>query len=243
MGSPTIPDVHDAAPRTVPRDAMALAEPRLIAETGVAARVATIAAPVLADLGFRLVRVKVSGLDGCTVQIMAERPDGTMAIEECEAVSRALSPVFDVADPIGRAYRLEISSPGLDRPLVRRSDFERHAGRAVRVELTSGRVGQRRFRGTLVGVEGDAVRIRVDGALEADGTVPLPFDDIEAAKLVLTEDEITAALRRGKSAERAGRETVHPNVMRTQSPVAEPPKSDKNSARARNTRGGAQQGE
>src|SRR5258708_15972528 len=97
-------------------DSAALAEPRLIAETGAAARIAAIVAPVLIDLGFRLVRVKVSGLDGCTVQIMAERPDGTMAVEECEAVSRAISPVLDVADPIDRAYRLQISPPPLAPP-------------------------------------------------------------------------------------------------------------------------------
>ena len=77
-------------------------------------------------MGYRLVRVRISGLDGCTVQIMAERPDGTMTVEDCETVSRALSPVLDVADPIERAYRLEVSSPGMDRPLVRRSDFERY---------------------------------------------------------------------------------------------------------------------
>jgi ribosome maturation factor RimP len=188
----------DTAPAT------AMMEPRLITETGIAARVAAIVAPVLTDLGFRLVRVNVSALDGCTVQVMAERPDGSMAIEECEAVSRALSPVLDVADPIGRAYRLEISSPGLDRPLVRRSDFERHAGSAVKVELTTGREGQRRFRGVLLGVEGDAARIRVDGAPDSD-TVLLRFDDIAAAKLLLTDELITAALRRGKSAERAAR--------------------------------------
>src|SRR5437660_12194860 len=93
-------------------------EPRLIIEQGVAARVATIAEPVLAGLGFRLVRVRLSGLAGCTVQIMAERPDGTMTIEGCETISRALSPVLDVADPIERAYHLEVSSPGMDRPLV-----------------------------------------------------------------------------------------------------------------------------
>src|SRR5947199_6865154 len=102
-------------------------EPRLITEQGVAARVAAIAEPVLAALGFRLVRVRISGLAGCTVQIMAERADRTMTIEDCETVSRTLSPVLDVADPIDRAYRLEISSPGIDRPLVRRSDFERFA--------------------------------------------------------------------------------------------------------------------
>jgi ribosome maturation factor RimP len=248
MGSPTIPDPYDATPETAARDTTTLAEPRLIAETGVAARVAAIAAPVLANLGFRLVRVKVSGLDGCTVQIMAERADGSMAIEECEAVSRALSPVLDIADPIGRAYRLEISSPGLDRPLVRRSDFERHAGRAVKIELAGGRDGQRRFRGVLIGVEGAAARIRVDGASDAAGTVLLAFDDIEAAKLVLTEEEITVALRRGKSAEQAARQSAPPDLAhldlaRPQSPVARPPKSDKNSARARTTRGGAQQGE
>src|SRR5579871_2892094 len=111
------------ATNTVPameRDSAALAEPRLLAETGVASRIAAIVAPVLVELGFRLVRVRISGLDGCTVQIMVERPDGTMAIEECEAVSRAISPVLDVSDPIDRTYRLEISSPGLDQPLVGR---------------------------------------------------------------------------------------------------------------------------
>ena len=105
-------------------------EPRLIIEPGRAARVAALAEPVLAELGYRLVRVRVSGLAGCTVQIMAERPDGTMAVEDCEAASRALSPVLDAADPIEGAYRLEISSPGIDRPLVRRSDFDRYAGHA-----------------------------------------------------------------------------------------------------------------
>src|SRR5262245_26701266 len=111
------------------------AEPRLIVEQGPAARVAAIVETVLGGIGYRLVRVKISGLDGCTVQVMAERPDGSMTIEDCETVSRALSPVLDVADPIDRAYRLEISSPGIDRPLVRRSDFERYAGNQARVEM------------------------------------------------------------------------------------------------------------
>jgi ribosome maturation factor RimP len=105
-----------------------LAEPRLVVEPGMAARVSAVAGPVLQGMGYRLVRIKISGESGCTVQIMAERPDGSMQIEDCEAISRALSPVLDVADPIDRAYRLEISSPGIDRPLVRRSDFERYAG-------------------------------------------------------------------------------------------------------------------
>src|SRR6188474_1701406 len=110
-------------------------EPRLIVEQGVAARVAAIAAPVLSGLGYRLVRVRVSGTTGITVQIMAERPDGSMAIEDCEAASRALSPVFDVEDPIDREYRLEMSSPGIDRPLVRRSDFARYAGHEAKIEM------------------------------------------------------------------------------------------------------------
>ena len=137
-------------------------EPRLIGEQGVAARVAAISEPVLVGMGYRLVRVKISGVDGCTVQIMAERPDGTMTVEDCEAVSRALSPVLDVADPIDRAYRLEVSSPGMDRPLVRRSDFVRFAGHLVKLEMMIARDGRRRFRGLLLGVEGDAARIRRD---------------------------------------------------------------------------------
>jgi ribosome maturation factor RimP len=179
-------------------DSAVLTEPRLIAETGVAARIAAIVAPVLIDLGFRLVRVRVSGLEGCTVQIMAERPDGTMAIEECEAVSRAISPVLDVADPIDRAYRLEISSPGLDRPLVRRSDFERHIGEIVKIELGVALEGRRRYRGNLVSVDDLAARVRIEDHPDGAADVQLPFDDMTDARLVLTDDLIAAALRRGK---------------------------------------------
>ena len=125
-----------------------LSEPRLVSETGLAARIGAIAGPVLEGLGYRLVRVRVSGADGCTVQIMAERPDGTMAIEDCEASSRALSPVLDVADPVPTAYRLEMSSPGLDRPLVRRTDFERAHGQLVKIEMAVPVEGRKRFRGT-----------------------------------------------------------------------------------------------
>ena len=139
-------------------------EPRLITEPGRAARVAALAEPVLAALGYRLVRVRVSAFAGCTVQIMAERPDGTMAIEDCEAASRALSPVLDVADPIEGAYRLEISSPGIDRPLVRRSDFDRYAGHVAQVEMPAPIDGRKRFRGELIGTEGDCARIRCDDA-------------------------------------------------------------------------------
>src|SRR5215475_2443523 len=171
-------------------------EPRLIAETGTAARVAALAEPVLAELGYRLVRVRISGADGCTVQVMAERPDGTLQIEDCEAASRALSPVLDAEDPVDRAYRLEISSPGLDRPLVRRSDFERYAHHVVKIEMSMPVDGRKRFRGLLLGLDGAAARIRPDGAKERTkerkdtgatdemAEIALPIEDIAEIKLV-----------------------------------------------------------
>jgi ribosome maturation factor RimP len=181
-------------------------EPRLIVEPGLSARVASIAEPVIEALGYRLVRVKVSGADGCTVQIMAERPDGTMAVEDCEIVSRALSPVLDLADPIERAYRLEISSPGIDRPLVRKSDFDRYAGHLVKIETEIPINGRKRFRGLLVGTEGEAARIRGDDTeAGADAELLLPIEEMSEAKLVLTDELVTQALRRGKAAERAAR--------------------------------------
>jgi ribosome maturation factor RimP len=184
-------------------------EPRLITEQGAAARVAAIAEPVLIGLGFRLVRVKVSGLEGCTVQIMAERADGSMSIEDCETVSRALSPVLDVADPIERAYRLEVSSPGIDRPLVRRSDFQRFAGNEIKVEMAVAIAGRRRFRGELLGVDGNAARLRrPDAAPGESGEVLLPIGDMEDAKIMLNDDVIAQSLRRGKAAEREARNTT-----------------------------------
>jgi ribosome maturation factor RimP len=197
-------------------------EPRLIAETGTAARVAAIIEPALATLGFRLVRVRISGADGCTLQVMAERADGTFEIEDCEAASRVLSPLLDETDPIERAYRLEISSPGIDRPLVRRSDFERYAGHIVKVDMTVPVDGRKRFRGTLLGAQGDAVRIRADAA-KADAKTAaaktakadtpagptemlLPIEDMAEAKLVLTDALVTEALRRAKAEEREMRD-------------------------------------
>ncbi len=189
-----------------------LNEPRLVSETGLAARVGNIAGPVLEGLGYRLVRVRISGSDGCTVQIMAERPDGSMAIEDCEAASRALSPVLDVSDPVPTAYRLEMSSPGIDRPLVRRSDFERAHGQVVKVEMAVPlEGGRKRFRGTINGVEGDAVKIQIDGAPADAADALLPMHDIAEAKLVLTEKLITEALRREKAqAREAGGEGEEP---------------------------------
>jgi ribosome maturation factor RimP len=181
-------------------------EPRLIIEPGLPARVATIVEPVLEQLGYRLVRVRVSGSEGCTVQIMAERPDGSMTVEDCEAVSRALSPVLDVADPIDKAYRLEISSPGIDRPLVRKSDFDRYAGHLVRIEMEVPVNGRKRFRGQLAGTEGDTARLHRDDAREGeDPDVQLPIGDMSEAKLVLTDELVTEALRREKAAKREAR--------------------------------------
>jgi ribosome maturation factor RimP len=180
-----------------------LAEPRLVVEPGMAARVSAVAGPVLQGMGYRLVRIRISGESGCTVQIMAERPDGSMLIDDCEAISRALSPVLDVADPIDRAYRLEISSPGIDRPLVRRSDFERYAGHLVKIEMAVAHQGRKRFRGALGGVEGDAVRLRRDDArADEDADVALVMEDIADARLILTDELIAESMRRGKAAER-----------------------------------------
>jgi ribosome maturation factor RimP len=190
-------------------DTELLAEPRLVVEPGAAARVSAITGPVLQGMGYRLVRIKISGEGGCTVQIMAERPDGSMQIEDCEAISKALSPVLDVADPIDRAYRLEISSPGIDRPLVRRSDFERYAGHLVKIEMAVAHEGRKRFRGTLAGVEGDAIRLHRDDTRPGeDVDVLLVMEDIADARLVLTDELIAESMRRGKAAERELRQSL-----------------------------------
>jgi ribosome maturation factor RimP len=182
-------------------------EARLITEPGLAARVAAIAEPVIEGLGFRLVRVRITGTEGCTVQIMAERPDGTLTIDDCEELSRTLSPVLDVADPVDRAYRLEISSPGMDRPLVRRSDFERYTGHLAKIEMSVPAEGRKRFRGILMGVEADAARLHRDDAKPGEKTdVMLPIEDMAEAKLVLTDALITEALRRDKAAKREAEE-------------------------------------
>ena len=181
-------------------------DPRLIVEPGLPARVASIAEPVIEALGYRLVRVKVSASEGCTVQIMAERPDGSMTVEDCEIVSRALSPVLDMADLIERAYRLEISSPGIDRPLVRKSDFDRYAGHLAKIEMEIPINGRKRFRGHLAGIEAEAARIRRDDAAEGEeAEVLLPIEEMSEAKLVLTDELVTQALRREKAAKREAR--------------------------------------
>ena len=171
---------------------------RLITETGVAARVAAVVEPVIGDLGFRLVRIKVTAQNGCTVQIMAEREDGTMSVADCESVSRAVSPVLDLEDPIGRAYYLEVSSPGIDRPLVRAGDFNRWAGYDAKVEMAVPVAGRKRFRGIVRGAEaGEAVIALPDVKEGGEPLVRLPLSDIGEARLVLTDELVRESLRRG----------------------------------------------
>ena len=193
-----------------------LDEPRLIAESGLALRIGRRAEPTLRALGLRLVRVKVSAAQSATLQIMAERPDGTMTIDDCERASDALSPLFDVEEPVAGAYRLEISSPGIDRPLVRVSDFRRAVEHEARIEMAVAVDGRKRFRGVLEAVEpreaGPIARLRLSPGDDGEtASVELAIADIGEARLTLTEALIRATLRREKAAkkqakaERSGR--------------------------------------
>ena len=177
-----------------------IAEKRLITETGVAARVVQVIEASIEGLGFRVVRVKVSSANGCTVQIMAERPDGTMSVGDCETVSRAISPLLDLDDPIGKPYYLEISSPGIDRPLVRACDFERWAGYEAKIELAVPLDGRKRYRG-IIGVpnpDGRTVPIDLPDVKEGlPSRIDLPLRDLGDAYLVLTDELVRESLRRG----------------------------------------------
>ena len=187
-----------------------LDEPRLIGENGLAQRIAHTAAPVLRDLGLRIVRVKVSAAQSATIQIMAEQPDGTMTIDDCERASDALSPIFDLDEPMSQAYRLEISSPGIDRPLVRVSDFERAVGHEAKVEMVIPYNGRKRFRGLIGAVEasGEAptITLRLPGEDGAETSVELRIADMGEARLVLTEELIRATLRREKALQKQAKE-------------------------------------
>jgi ribosome maturation factor RimP len=178
------------------------ADRRFIRETELERSIAGLAEPVLDELGLRLVRVKISGRDGGTVQIMAERPEGGMSVEDCATVSRRLSPVLDAYDPMPGRYRLEVSSPGIDRPLVRPSDFALWAGHEVKVELKELVDGRKRFRGVIEGVEDGEVRLKVE--LDAKDAEPivigLPFSLIGEAKLVADQDSFRADLSGKKPA-------------------------------------------
>jgi ribosome maturation factor RimP len=176
-------------------------EPRLITEIGLDQRLADIIEPVLVGMGFRLIRVRMLNQNGATLQIMAEKNDGTMTVEDCEEVSTAVSPVLDVEDPIDREYHLEVSSAGIDRPLVRKSDFVRWQGHLVKCE-TSIMIGNRkRFRGKILESNADGFTLERDQvAYGEEQKVEIPFTALSDAKLILTDDLVRDALRADKAA-------------------------------------------
>lgn len=180
------------------------ADDRIIRETGIDARIAAIVEPVIVGMGFRLVRVRLSGQNGLTLQIMAERPDGTITVEDCEELSRAISPALDVDDPVDGAYHLEVSSPGIDRPMVRRSDFSDWQGHVVKLETAILVDGRKRFKGKIAAVSDDGFTLERDQMSYGDEpTVDIPFDAVADARLILTDDLIREALKKDKAARKA----------------------------------------
>lgn len=177
---------------------------RFIVESGLAAQFAAVVEPAIIDLGFRLVRVMISGKEGKTVQIMAERSDGTISIDDCETISKQVSPILDVNEVLASAYRLEVSSPGIDRPLVRPSDFEDWAGYEAKIELKESVDNRRRFKGSLEGYENGEVLMECDIEGVGRKLLGFPVHLVSDAKLVLTDDLIREALTRAKK-EKSGR--------------------------------------
>ena len=167
----------------------------LIAKTAMDRRMAEIITPVIEDMGFELVRVRLMGGKTATLQIMAERPEGGIEVDECAEISTAVSAVLDVEDPIVDAYTLEVSSPGIDRPLTRLKDFDEFEGYEAKLETAELIDGRKRFKGVLAGTEGDEVLINID-----EGTVGLKFDWLADAKLVLTDELIKDMLKARKDA-------------------------------------------
>ncbi len=167
----------------------------LIAKAAIDRRMAGIIAPVLEDMGFELVRVRLMSGKHETLQIMAERPEGGIEVDECAQISNAISAVLDVEDPIADAYALEVSSPGIDRPLTRLKDFAAFEGYEAKLETADLIDGRKRFKGMLAGVEGQDVLINIE-----EGTIGLNFDWLVEAKLILTDDLIKDMLKARKDA-------------------------------------------
>ena len=194
----------EASHRTAAEPAEGLDEARLIEESGPGERVGRIAAPVLRDLGYRLVRVKISSAAGATIQIMAERPDGDDVDRGLRKRQRSVVAGLRRRGAVSQAYRLEISSPGIDRPLVRELDFARAIGHEARVEMAVAINGRKRFRGRLAAVEagpdGPSARMILVADDGSESDVELPIRSMAEARLVLTDDLIRAALRREKAA-------------------------------------------
>jgi len=179
-------------------------EPRLVVETGLDRRVADIIEPTIEQIGYRLVRVRLSAQNGATLQIMCERPDGTMTVEDCEQVSMAVSPVLDVEDPIDKAYHLEVSSPGIDRPMVRKSDFSRWLGHLLKCETSILVDGRKRFRGKIVATDENGFTLERDQPAAGDEpTVVIPFTALAEGRLILTDELIRDALAADKKAKAA----------------------------------------
>lgn len=190
-------------------------------ETGVAAKVAVLVEPAIEDLGYRLVRVRISGT---TLQIMAELPDGSMSVGGCEKISRAISPLLDVNDPISTKYSLEVSSPGIDRPLVRPEDFERWQGFEAKIELATPLAGRKRFRGRLEGFEDGEVRLFIPPTEKGGEEVLIGLDmnAIGDARLVMTDDLLKAAGERAKAGEMGdGTEWTEDNQTMSSDTIAE----------------------
>lgn len=165
-----------------------LTEKRYVKETGLEARIARIVEPIANDLGYSLVRIKMSQENGLTLQIMAEDANGRFTITDCERLSKDVSPVLDVEDPIDREYHLEVSSPGIDRPLVRARDFATYIGHEAKIELTDLLDGRKRFRGTIKAVDADTVTITLpDAPKDTDPDHKLPLVLLADAKLVMTD--------------------------------------------------------
>lgn len=187
-------------------------EARLITETGLDLRIAQMIEPLLQSMGYNLVRVRLSGQNGLTLQIMAERFDGTMTVEDCEEVSMAVSPVLDVEDPIDKAYHLEVSSPGIDRPLVRKSDFEKWVGHLLKCETSVLVDNRKRFRGKLVSANDAGFTVERDQpGYGEELTVEIPYSALSEARLILTDDLIRDALKADKDAKAAAREAANEN--------------------------------
>jgi ribosome maturation factor RimP len=170
----------------------------LIAKAAMDRRIAEIIGPVIEDMGFELVRIRLMGGQNALLQIMAERPEGGIEVDECAEISNAVSAVLDVEDPILDAYTLEVSSPGIDRPLTRLKDFDTFEGYEAKLETSELIGGRKRFRGTLAGVEDGEVLINIQDQGE-DVTVGLQFDWLADAKLVLTDDLIKEMLKARKA--------------------------------------------
>lgn len=179
---------------------------RFMRESGLAAEIVALAEPVIEELGLRLVRVKVSAQSGTTVQIMADRQNGAISVDDCASISRRLSPLLDAHDPIPGGYTLEVSSPGIDRPLVRPSDFEDWAGFEAKIELKEVVDGRRRFRGILEGYEDGEARLRIElKDYDEPQVVGLPVALIGEAKLVMT-DSLLKLAQSANAANNAGRD-------------------------------------